>query len=202
MDHLREIRDEYVATTARPWPEPGQWTYADYARLPDDNWKYEVIEGVLYMTPSPNTKHQRIIFRLLLHLGQFVLQHKTGELLPAPYDVILPDDLGTPVQPDILFVRQDRRHIVGAKNTQGVPDLMIEVLSPSNWEDDRKVKFDVYARAGVPEYWIVDPLAETVEVFVLQEDAYTLLGRFTQDDTVQSQVFDGLTLPAGEVFAP
>ncbi|MEZ4835245.1 MAG: hypothetical protein R2873_25195 [Caldilineaceae bacterium] len=68
MDRLRELREEYVTTTERPWPEPGQWTYAD-TRLPEDNWKYEVIEGVLYMTQAPNTKHQVVIGNLHLHSG-------------------------------------------------------------------------------------------------------------------------------------
>lgn len=202
MDHLREIRDEYVTTTARPWPEPGRWTYADYTRLPEDNWKYEVIEGVLYMTPSPNTKHQAVIGNLFFALRLYLQQRPLGLALTSPIDVLLPQEIGAPVQPDILFIRDERRQILGEKYIQGAPDLVVEVLSPSNWKDDRSVKFDVYARAGVSEYWIVDPLAETVEVFVLQEDAYTLLGRFAQDDPVQSQVFDGLTLSAGEVFAP
>ncbi|MEZ4835246.1 MAG: Uma2 family endonuclease [Caldilineaceae bacterium] len=75
------------------------------------------------------------------------------------------------------------------KSTSMAPDLVIEVLSPSNWRDDRNVKFDAYARAGVPEYWIVDPMGETVEVFVLDGDAYALLGHFTADDTVRSRVW-------------
>lgn len=202
MDHLREIRDEYVATTDRPWPEPGQWTYEDYARLPEDNWKYEVIKGVLYMTPSPNTKHQVVIGNLYFAFRLYLQHRRLGIVLSSPIDVRLPADIGAPVQPDLLFVRDERRMIVREKYVDGAPDLVIEVLSPSNWEDDRNVKFDVYARAGVPEYWIVDPMAETVEVFVLDGEAYALLGRFATQDGVQSRVLDGLTLAAGEVFAP
>ncbi len=200
MRRLRETRTAEYVIQNQTWPAQGQWTYADYARLPDDTWKYEVIRGELHMTPAPTPIHQRAVLRIAAALDRFIRDANRGEVFTAPIDVILPDNLGTPVQPDILFLAAEHLERVKERWIEGPPDLVVEVLSPSNWVDDRRVKFDVYAQAGVPEYWIVDPDLRTVEVFVLDQGAYRLLDRFTPGVEVRSQLLPDFSIPVEEIF--
>ena len=204
MSSMREVATlPYVAVTQTPpdeWPPQGQWTYDDYARLPNDGWKYEVIRGELYMSPAPRPLHQRVSGNLTFELQRFVRSGGLGEVLTAPIDVILPRNLGTPVQPDILFIRNDNLGIVGETTIDGVPDLVIEILSPSNWVDDRRVKFTVYAEAGVEEYWIVDPKAVTVEVYRLQGDRYDLVESYGPGDVVSSIVLSGFSVVLSDLI--
>lgn len=201
MRRLRETRTAEYVIQSQEWPPQGQWTYADYARLPDDGWKYEVIRGELHMAPAPRPVHQRVVLRLAAALDAFVRSQRRGEVFTAPIDVILPDNLGAPVQPDVLFLAPAHLDRVKERWIQGVPDLVVEVLSPSNWVDDRRVKFEVYAQAGVPEYWIVDPDLGSVEVFVLEGGAYRLLDRFGPGDSVRSQILPDFTIPVEEIFS-
>jgi len=180
------------------WPKQGQWTYEDYCRLPDDGWIYEVIEGELYMSPAPLTRHQRCKIRLAHALYVFAQKHDAGEVLDAPLDVMLPD-LATPVQPDIVFVAKSRADIVKEERIEGVPDLMVEVLSPWNWIVDRRKKFVVYAKAGVREYCIVDPQGRTIELFVLKKGAFELVGKYGVGKTVRSKVLKGFVAAVKEV---
>jgi Uma2 family endonuclease len=156
-------------------PRQGQWTYADYCRLPEDGWRYEVIRGVLYMTPAPWPRHRKATGNILAALHRHVQEGDLGEVYAAPIDVLLPG-LTDPVQPDILFLARDRLDIVKEKAIEGVPDLIVEVLSPTNWFTDQRIKFEVYATAGVKEYWIVDSDRKTVEVYGLKDGAYALAG--------------------------
>lgn len=203
MPRLREVAT--LPYTVQPvvqpeWPPQGQWTYDDYARLPDDGWKYEVIRGELYMSPAPSPLHQRTSSNLTFAMQGFVRERNAGEIFNAPIGVILPRELGTPVQPDILFIRRENLSIVGETTINGLPDLAVEVLSPSNWVDDRRTKFSAYAEAGIPEYWIVDPKAETVEVFRLAGESYELVEAYARGDTVVSTVLDGFSIAVSEIF--
>lgn len=188
---------------ARPldatWPPPrDRWTYADYKRLPDDGWRYEVIEGELYMSPAPRTKHQRISARLQFAMTKFAQAQHLGEVLNAPIDVRL-GDLANPVQPDILFIRQDRLDIIREEWVEGAPDLIVEILSPGNWLDDRRTKYRVYALAGVREYWIVDPDKRQIEVFALRGSDYEILGRFGPGERAASEILSGFDIGVDEV---
>jgi Uma2 family endonuclease len=181
------------------WPPPrDQWTYEDYKRLPDDNWRYEVIEGELFMSPAPNTHHQRVIARLQFAMMKHVEAKKLGEVLNAPIDVRL-SELANPVQPDILFICRDRLDIIRKDWIEGAPDLIVEVLSPSNWIDDRRTKYRVYALAGVREYWIVDPDKRQIEVFALRGSDYEILGRFGPGEQAGSEVLSGFEISVDEV---
>jgi Uma2 family endonuclease len=186
-------------TTKEPiWPPQGQWTYEDYTRLPDDGWRYEIIEGELYMAPAPRPEHQEAGLNLTVPMVQFVRAHDLGKVYNAPIDVILPG-LATPVQPDILFIAKDRLHIVKDTRIEGAPDLIVEILSPSNWLNDKQTKFRVYALAGVREYWIVDTDARTIELFVLRGQVYTQVGRYKPGDRVRSEVLPGFEIAVEEV---
>ena len=203
MPSMREVATmQYMAQSPpQELPAQGEWTYEDYARLPNDGWKYEVMRGELYMSPAPSPRHQMISGNLTFELQRFVREGALGKVLVSPIDVILPRGLGTPVQPDILFIRGDNLRIIGEKTIDGVPDLAIEILSPSNWVDDRRTKFDVYADAGIAEYWIIDPKKESVEIFALIGNRYELVEKYGPGDKAASRVLSGFTVAIDEIFA-
>ncbi len=180
------------------WPPQGQWTYEDYCRLPEDGWTYEVIEGELLMSPAPRIKHQLCKGNIFAALRNHNLQHNLGLVLDAPSDVLLPG-FATPVQPDVIFVLKENLHIVKEENVEGVPDLLVEVLSPWNWVADRRKKFQVYAKAGVREYWIVDPEARTIELYWLEQGAYTLVGKYGVGEMVHSKILPGFEVEVEEI---
>lgn len=188
-----------IAAPLRQWPAPGEWTYQDYLDLPDDGYRYEIIGGELYMSPAPNTLHQRVLAELLFMLQVFVKKNKLGIVLPAPCDVLL-EPGGTPVEPDILFISEKHRHIITPQNVQGPPDLVVEIISPFSPEHDRDRKFKLYQKSGVAEYWLVDPEARTIEVFVLRQQRYELLGRFESGQTAISSILAGFEVAVDEVI--
>jgi len=181
------------------WPPPqGEWTYEDYARLPSDGMRYEVINGELHMTPAPRPQHQKAIFILAGRFWEYLQRKPVGEAYVAPIDVILPGR-ASPVQPDLLFIARDRLAIVTEDLIEGTPDLIVEVLSPSNPWHDRRTKYQLYARAGVREYWIVDPQERTVDIYVLRGRAFAPLGSFGPDENIRSEVLADFSVPVGEI---
>jgi len=139
-------------------------TWEDVLRMPDDGNRYEFIGGRLYMTPAPVIRHHDVSHRLQSGLRRILEQTGHGRVFYAPVLVEFPGTSDR-VQPDILFVSNQRRGIVGEKQMTGAPDLVVEILSPSTAHRDRGVKLDLYARCGVREYWIVDPDEDTVDVW-------------------------------------
>jgi Uma2 family endonuclease len=150
-------------------------TYDDYAALPDDGHRYELYEGELVITPSPRTRHQLVIGDLYVLMAEHVRRHRLGELFLSPIDVIL--SRITVLQPDLVYVERARLGIVTERAIEGAPTLVVEVLSPSTDARDRGAKQALYARYGVPYYWIVDPTAQTVDALGLREGAYEPVGR-------------------------
>jgi Uma2 family endonuclease len=139
----------------------GTLTYADLASFPTDNTRRELIDGDLIVSPSPKTRHQVISQRLMLELGKHIEAHGGGMVFSAPYDVVLSErDV---VQPDLVFVADAQQQIVTEANVQGVPALLVEIVSDARV--DRVRKRDLYARHDVAQYWIVDPDADRVEVY-------------------------------------
>jgi Uma2 family endonuclease len=173
-------------------------TYAEYCLLPDDRQRYQVIEGELIVSPSPNFKHQDTVWRLGKLLRTYAEAQNLGVVVGAPMDVIL--EPNTIVQPDLLFIRHENIGIIG-DIIEGAPDLCVEVLSPSTGLNDRYVKSLVYARCGVQEYWIIDPVRETVAVFDLQDGAYALHVEASGDAVVSSNVLAGFQIPAETIFS-
>lgn len=137
-------------------PTPAQkLTYDDYAKLPSDGKRYEVIDGELFVSTTPVIRHQVIVGNLLFALHVYLKKTGGGTVLMAPLDVVLSDDCI--VQPDVIVINGDRASIVGAKNIQGPPHLIIEVLSEDNRRYDEIQKRRLYESVGVDEYWVVDP---------------------------------------------
>ncbi len=179
-------------------PEALKFTYNDYLLLPEDK-RYEIIEGELYMTPSPKTSHQRVLGRLFTIFTTFVREKGRGEIFIAPYDVVLSQhDI---VQPDILFVSYERRHLITELNLQGTPDLIVEILSPSTQERDKELKKKLYARFGVREYWIVDPDKRIIQIFILRKSGYGLKGTYGEGESFESEVIRGLVVEGKGVFS-
>jgi Uma2 family endonuclease len=149
-------------------PHRRGWSYAEFARLPDDGNRYEVIDGELHVTPAPRPVHQDVVGRIVEMVRPHVRKHALGKLYPGPVDVLLGE--GDYLQPDLAFVRRERAECVSDRGIEGPPDLVLEVVSRSTAMRDRGVKRERYAASGVPEYWIVDADARRVEVYRLQED--------------------------------
>jgi Uma2 family endonuclease len=159
----------------------------------------ELIDGEIYVTPAPIEPHQRAVTALIVALSLHIRGGAGGQVYTAPFDVHLPT--GDVVQPDVIWVSPARAGIV-RECVYGAPDLLVEILSPSNSERDRIVKRSLYARSGVREYWIVDPEARGVEVFVLEAGAFVPAGWFTSGTSVVSKVLPGLSVPVDEVCPP
>jgi len=189
-----------LLTRKRDWPSQGEWTYEDYKRLPDDGLRYEIIGGVLYMTPAPGFDHQYIVGELFVILRAFVREHQLGLVMVAPFEVCLPD-VAPAVQPDLLFIAAERKPLPGDQAFSGAPDLVVEVLSPSTTRTDRVVKFSAYEQAGVREYWLVNPATHTAEVYAPSEDGiYELHGEFITGSTATSRALSGLAFPVDDLF--
>lgn len=188
-----------LAPSVPQLPEQGQWTYDDWARLPDDGTRYEVIDGELYMTPPPAVFHQSASGRLFRLMSNYVEDKKLGYVYASPLGVRLPKQ-PVPLEPDIVFVSAAREKIIAEDYIEGAPDLVVEILSPSNWIYDRKEKFNVYKSAGVPEYWIVDYRAKTIEVFMLEHGEYVLLGKWGAGETARSRVLEGFQASVDDIF--
>jgi Uma2 family endonuclease len=187
---------------ARSWPAQGRWTYDDYRQLPSDGQRYEVIRGHLYVSPAPSTDHQRCVVRLFRKLDRFASEHGLGEVFSAPYDILLPRGISAPIQPDLMFFRTGNEPRSGTPNFQGVPDLVVEVLSPGTRHLDIRIKLPAYRDAGVPEVWFADPQARTLTVYGLGQDgkSYVELSRGGPGDAVTSRVLPGLRIEISEIF--
>ena len=173
-------------------------TYQDYLKMPDDRTRKEIIGGDLYVTVAPSPLHQRVVVRLVSMLSGYVRERGLGEVLVSPIDVLLSQiDV---VQPDIIFVAAANAHIVGDAAVQGAPDVVIEVLSPSTLRLDRERKMDLYARAGVREYWIVDPDNRVVEIYLPAKGPFQLERRFQEGLSIQSDLIPGLSIDLHDVW--
>ena len=173
-------------------------TYTQYCLLPEDGKQYEVIDGELFMTPAPRPKHQKIVLRLAEELSGFVRKSGLGEVFVAPVDVLL--EQHTILQPDVLFIRQERLAIVKEDAIEGPPDLVVEVLSPSTFYKDLRKKMTAYSQFGVQEYWIVDPETQTIEVYARRDDKLQLARKFSSGESLESALLPGLRLAVKDVF--
>ena len=174
-----------------------KFTYEDYVNAPEDK-RYELLDGELLMTPAPGERHQSTVALLGWKLIQFVSENRLGRVYIAPFDVVLSDT--DVVQPDLLFVSNERAHIVTPANIRGAPDLVVEILSPSTAERDRSFKRTLYAKHGVMEYWMVDAAAKTVTVLRLGERRFDVAGTYGEGDTLTSAALPGFALHVDDIF--
>lgn len=176
-------------------------TYEDYLLLPEDGRRHEILDGQHAVTASPFTRHQRAVVDLLLELGPFIREHRLGEILTAPLDVVLSEH--DVVQPDLIFIAKERAAIVAEKNIQGAPDLVIEILSGGTRKRDTGIKRDRYALFGVREYWLVDPARRTIQVDLLTAGRFRrpALLSAAAGDVLTSPLFPGLEIPLARLLS-
>jgi Uma2 family endonuclease len=144
-------------------PAAHKLTYDDFLCFPDDGRRHELIDGEHFVTPSPFERPQRVSLDLTLALGNYLRTSRVGSLYVAPFDVVLSNhDI---VEPDLLIILADQQDILTEKHVRGAPAIVVEILSPGTRTRDETLKRDLYARAGVREYWMVDPDARAVRAF-------------------------------------
>lgn len=172
-------------------------TYVDFEKIPADGFRHEIISGEEFMTPAPNLDHQAVVLSIGALLRAHAVSRKLGRAFIAPTDVILSDhDI---VEPDVVFVSEQRSSILNQKNIKGAPDLVIEVLSPSTAAEDRGPKLALYEHAGVAEYWMVNPADRTVEVREFGNPRRTRI--YKEGQSFESVHLPGLVLRLDEIFA-
>jgi Uma2 family endonuclease len=161
---------------------------------------YELIKGEIVKRSSPNTPHQRTSAALFLQIGMYNLQKKIGQLFHAPYDVYFDED-NAGIQPDIIFVSNERNFIIRENNgVVGAPDLIIEILSKGTTSKDRGDKKDIYEQFAVREYWIADPQNHSIEVYRMEHNRYHLYSFAQEEGFIKSEVFPDLVLDMKAVF--
>lgn len=160
-------------------------TYEDYVLFPENGKIHEIIDGEHYMTPAPGTYHQTLSRRIQFQLYEQIEKKGLGVVFNAPTDIQFSQiDI---VQPDLIVILAARESIISPSRVIGPPDLVVEILSKTTAEKDQKLKFDLYQKAGVPEYWLVDPESQKVRKYLLKKGRYKDAGE--EHDEVH---FEGL----------
>jgi Uma2 family endonuclease len=178
-----------TATLPKPPARKRLWTYDQMvAELPESNLPMELWDGEIIMSPTPIPNHQRIVYRFAKLLEGFVTARKLGEVFLSPLDVVLTQH--RVVQPDVFFISKSRLNLV-TDRVRCTPDLAVEVISEGSWKRDRVEKKDLYEQHGVREYWIVDPEAQTIEVFALDRGAFKLASKAEIGETAKSKLLPG-----------
>lgn len=177
-----------------------QVTWPDLQKLPDDGKRHELIEGEHHIWTSPNLKHQTISMNIAVQLGTFLKEHRLGEVLFARFDVVLsPIDV---VEPDLLYVSNERSNIFTEDNAQGMPDLLVEIVSDTTRRMDEIVKLQLYERFGVREYWIVDPVLDTVKIYRWVDLVFTKVAELSAaaGDLLTTPLLPGLEISLPSIF--
>lgn len=175
------------------------FSYEDLASIPDDDKRRELIDGDLFVTPSPTTGHQTVSRLLLFELMTALERTGLAKVFSAPTDVIF-DDTNV-VVPDLVIVGRDRQHIVTKRAIEGVPDIVVEILSPGTSERDRHYKRRLYEQFRVPEYWIVDPEYGSIVIFALIDSEYGIRARYDRASTLVCPIFPTLAIELAPIFA-
>lgn len=180
-----------------------KYSYADYLTW-DDGERLELINGeIFHMSPAPSRRHQQVLRELSTAFSVF-LRCKDCEVFFAPFDVRLlaenkkNDEIEHVVQPDLSIVCDQEK--LDDRGCNGAPDMIVEILSPSSVKLDRWKKYQLYEKAGVKEYWLVDPMNESVEIHLLSGNQYTFQGVYTKDDTISVHVLSGLEIDLHQIF--
>ena len=176
------------------------FTYQDYLKLPGEvGYQFEVLEGTLIKEPSPNVLHQRASRRLQRIVEDYFWEvDPDGEVFNAPLDVTLSEN--NVVQPDIFYVAGTQKEIIKEKRIDGSPKLVIEIISPYNIRKDRLQKMSIYQKAGIENYWLVDPAEKTMECFILRDGIYALLVSAMDEDVLEHPDFKGLSIKLKNIF--
>jgi Uma2 family endonuclease len=176
-------------------------TYDDFVHFPDDGRRHELIDGEHYVTPSPNTKHQRVVGHLHLLIGAWLEHHPIGQVFLSPYDVVF--SAFDVVEPDLLYLSNERAtEVLTPLHARGVPELVIEIASKGTRKRDETIKRRLYERAGVSEYWLVDPMRDIVRLYRRDDQVFgepLELSRIA-GDVLTTPLLPGLALPLARIF--
>jgi len=186
-----------------PSSQGAKLTYDDFVQFPDDGLRHELIEGEHYVTPSPNTKHQSVSINLTVLIGSWLERNPIGRLFHAPFDVVFSNyDV---VEPDLLYLSNERASdALTPLHVHGVPELVIEIGSPGTRKRDETIKRRLYERAGVEEYWVVDPEIDTIRVYRREADGFARVVELSAEagDVLTTPLLPGLDVPLSRVFRP
>jgi Uma2 family endonuclease len=176
------------------------YTWDDFVALEEDDLR-ELIDGELVEVEVPNWRHEEITGWLVFHLRAWAEAGHGGRVVASGYRVRISDRRG--VMPDVQFYRAGNEAGVDQPNglARGRPDLVVEIVSPSSSRYDRVTKLRWYAQLGVPEYWLVDPQAHTLERLLLREGAYIIASALAEDETLSADTFEGLEIPLSKLWA-
>ncbi len=174
-------------------------TAEEYYQLPEGPPYFQLIDGELFMSPSPHFFHQEIILNIASLIREYLRKHPIGKVVVAPSDVEFDKD--NIFQPDVFFISKERLGIVDNHGAKGAPDLVIEVISGSTGRLDLGPKKTIYAQKGVLEYWVVLPETREVEVYRLPESADRPALKLAEGETLTTPLLPGLELPLAEIFA-
>jgi Uma2 family endonuclease len=182
-------------------PTAVKLTYDDFVLFPDDGMRHELIDGEHYVTPSPSTRHQRIVGNLHLLIGSWLEDHPIGHAFLSPYDVVFSEfDV---VEPDLLYLSNERAaQVLTPLHARGVPELVIEIASKSTRRRDETIKRRLYERAGVSEYWVVDPESDTIRVYTRENNRFGKPLELSREagDVLKTPLLPGLDVPLARVF--
>jgi Uma2 family endonuclease len=164
----------------------------------EEGYFYELINGNIVKKQAPAPPHQNASMQIGTIMNNFIREKQLGKLFAAPIDVFFDPHNNT--QPDLLFVKKERNFLITRNGIEGAPDLIVEILSPSTFKIDRTDKFDLYLFFGVPEYWIVDPKNQSIEVYILENDRYKMEFFAIENGLIHSKVLEGLTIEVNDIF--
>lgn len=191
---VQEKETKYTGKTSK------QYNYQDYLLVPEEpGYRFEVLEGELIKDPSPTTLHQFVsqsLFRKTC--AYFEKADPGGFAVYSPLDVTLGE--ATVVQPDILYIASDQRQIIHDTRIDGAPTLVVEILSPSTRRKDSISKLQIYQKAGVRHYWLVDPEARTFHAFAWRDGVYSLAASGETNDIVEHPDFPGLLITLQDLW--
>ena len=180
---------------------PARLTYDDFVLFPEDGLRHEILDGEHYVSAAPYLRHQAVLIELSTAFHIFLRTHRIGKVFPGPVDVLLSrHDI---VEPDLVFVSNERLSMLTEKNIQGAPDLVIEILSNSTKNIDQGLKLERYERFGVQEYWIVNPNRNTITAYRLEGERFVKVATLSAEagDVLRTPLLPGLELQLAEVFA-
>jgi Uma2 family endonuclease len=192
--------NEPMSGSDRVKPAGLKLTYDDFVLFPDDGKRHELIDGEHFVTPSPNIRHQQISINLTLMIGSWLETHPIGRLFYAPLDVVFSNfDV---VEPDLLYVSNERSNVLTKPNVQGSPDLVIEIGSAGTRQRDETIKRRLYERSAVSEYWIIDAEIDVVRVYRRREGGFDKPIELSCEagDVLRTDLLPGLDLPLARIF--
>jgi Uma2 family endonuclease len=178
---------------------PRPFTVSDYFDTPEGGPRYQLIDGELIPMATPEIFHQDILRNLAFILLTYLRLHPIGKLLFAPVAVMLTEI--NAFEPDLIFISNERKSIITKRGIDGAPDFIVEILSPSTARYDKGIKRSIYARTGVVELWLIDPVLRQVRVYYLREDPENPIAVYSVSDSFESPLFPGLRFNCAEIFA-